>query len=66
LSNGIHAASSTKPAAQSAARLPATAGPSRGSTSRESSSQQINAHSRSGSRIHRLAVLTWVINASTL
>ena len=66
LLNGIQAASSTRPAAQSAGRLLTTAGPNRGSTSRESSSQQISAHTRSGSRIQMLASLTRVISASTL
>ena len=66
LLNGIQAASSTRPAAHSAGRLAETAGPNRGSTSRDSSSQQINAHNRSGSRIQMLASLTWVISASRL
>jgi hypothetical protein len=66
LSNGIHAANSTRPAAHKAGRLAATAGPNRGSTSRDSSSQQTNPHTRSGSRIQMLAVLTWVISARTL
>ena len=66
LLNGIHAASSTRPAAHSAGLLPTTAGPSRGSTSRESSSQQIRAQIKSGNRIQMLASLTRVISASTL
>ncbi len=66
LLNGIHAASRTSPAAHIAARLDETAGPSRGSTSRDSSSQHTKAHNRSGSRIQMLESLTWVISASTL
>ena len=66
LLNGIHAASSTSPAAHSAARLLSTAGPNRGSTSLDSSSQHTSEHTRSGSRIQMLASLTWVISASTL
>jgi hypothetical protein len=66
LSNGIHAVSRTKPAAQLAALLDVTAGPNRGSTSRDSSSQHTSPAIRSGSRIHRLASLTWVISASKL
>ena len=66
LLNGIQAASSTRPAAHSAGRLATTAGPSRGSTSRDSSSQHTSAQIRSGNRIQMLASLTWVISASTL
>ncbi len=66
LSNGIHAVSNTMPAAQFAGLLAATAGPSRGSTSRDSNSQHTIPANRSGSRIHRLASLTWVISASRL
>ena len=66
LSNGIHAVSSTMPAAQLAALLDVTAGPSRGSTSRDSSSQHTIPAIKSGNRIHRLASLTWVISASRL
>ena len=66
LLNGIQAAISTRPAAHSAGRLAWTAGPSRGSTSRESSSQHSSAQTRSGSRIQMLASLTWVISARTL
>ena len=66
LSNGIHAVSSTRPAAQFAALLEVTAGPNRGSTSRDSSSQHTSPAIRSGSRIHRLSSLTWVISASRL
>ncbi|SHW79257.1 Uncharacterised protein [Mycobacteroides abscessus subsp. abscessus] len=66
LSNGIHAAIRTRPAAHIAALLPATAGPRRGSTSRDSSSQQISAQIKSGRRIQMLASLTCVIRASTL
>jgi hypothetical protein len=54
------------PAAQLAAVLEVTAGPSRGNTSRDSSSQQTSPATRSGSRIHRLPSLTWVISASRL
>ena len=66
LLNGIHAVSRSIPAAQLAAVLPVTAGPSRGNTSRDSSSQQTSPANRSGTRIHKLASLTWVISASRL
>ncbi len=66
LLKGIHAASSTRPAAHVADRLDDTAGPSRGSTSRDSSNQHTSAQIRSGRRIQMLASLTWVISASTL
>ena len=54
------------PAAQLAALLAVTAGPSRGSTSRDNSSQHSTPAIKSGNRIHRLASLTWVITASRL
>ena len=53
-------------AAHSAGLLDATAGPNRGNTSRESSSQHTIPAIKSGRRIHRLASLTWVISASRL
>jgi hypothetical protein len=66
LLNGIHAASSTNPAAHIAALLDDTAGPSLGSTSRDSNSQHTMPHTRSGNRIQMLASLTEVIAASRL
>ena len=66
LLNGIQAASRTRPAAHTAARLDATAGPNLGNTSRDSKSQHTIPHTRSGRRIQILASLTLVISASRL
>ena len=66
LLNGIHAPISTRPAAHSAGLLAITAGPRRGSTSRDSNTQQTSEQIRSGNRIQMPAVLTWDINARTL
>ncbi len=66
LLNGIHAVSSTMAAAHTAALLDTTAGPSRGSTSRDNSSQHSSPATKSGNRIQMLWSLTWVINASRL
>jgi hypothetical protein len=57
---------STSPAAHSAGLLATTAGPSLGSTSRDSSSQQTSAQIKSGNRIQMLLSLTCVMSASRL